>query len=300
MLTLPLAIREATVGAVFGRVSESAIRLSGPDARRFGNGMFTNNLRDLPVGGFVRCFGLDDRGRIVTQLDVTCTSEHVFTAVVDGGAEAFLERYLRYVLFDDVELEATSEVVFTVQGAGAPGVLAALDDVGVITPRSRSPWGGGDLVVPLEAAASVEERLAELAAQVTFDVLEGFRLLAGQARWPADMGAKRLPAELDVRDSHLSFDKGCYIGQESVNRIDVMGKVRRGPALVRVEGLPLADGAAVTVAGKKVGHITSSVELPDGAWVGLAVLRKPYNDPGAVVFVGETAAQVVALPFVPA
>ena len=204
------------------------------------------------------------------------------------------------MLFDDVELvDRSAELgVWTVQGVRALEAAAELDAASRRAPRRRSPWGGVDLLLRHDNAAAQVDRLigATPAADV---VLEGLRVLAGQPQWPRDIGVKRLPSELGVRSTHLSFDKGCYIGQESVNRIDVMGKVRRALSLVWVEGPPAPDGTPVATEGGEVGQWTSGVALAGGASVGLAVLRTPHDEVGTSVRVDGVAGRVVARPFLP-
>ena len=296
MATLHEALSHAAHGAVAGRVDDAVVRLAGPDARRFANGMFTNNIRDLKVGGFCRSFGLDDRGRIVAQLDVHCAAVDAFVCTVEGEVETFVERYQKFLLFDDVDLSHDTDVVLTVQGPSARAAvgLAGLD---LVLPRSRSPWGGVDVVVPAHDAEAALLELGRHATLVTSGDLDVLRVMAGQVRWPEDIGEKRLPAELDVRDSHLSFEKGCYIGQESVNRIDVMGKVRRGLALMKVSGEVPAVGTPVTAEGASVGSVTSVASLPGGEGLALAVVRKPHDTPGVVMELGSSRGTVIRRPY---
>lgn len=286
------------------------IRLVGPDARRFSNGMFTNNVRDLPVGAHNRSAMVDDRGRIGGFLDLCCVDESVFVAVVEGiDAAAFVERYERYVVFDEVTLEPVSGWRrLSVQGPAAgraiaaplPGRYSLLEPEGLVYPHVRAPVGGYDVVLP---EGAVEAFVAGLAAErITAEEAEGLRVLAGRASFPQDTGDKRLVAELGLRDELLSFDKGCYIGQETVNRVDVMGQVKRALAGIRAPaGEGLGPGAEILHGEEVVGELTSAALLPSGELVGLAVLKRPADDPGTPVTLraGERswAGRVEALPF---
>ena len=103
------------------------VRLSGPDARRFTNGMFTNNIRDLQPGECVRSAMCDDRGRVQGLLDVLCTAEDTFEGVLEGvSAEWFESRYGLYIVFDDVEMETFEDApwVLSLQGPKAAEILA--------------------------------------------------------------------------------------------------------------------------------------------------------------------------------
>jgi hypothetical protein len=266
--------------------------------------MFTNNARDLRVGAVQRSAMVDDRARIGGFMDLVCLADDRFLAVLDGvTAAAFLERYEKFVVFDDVTLEVGSgSVLGSIQGpnaavglaaaglpVAAPGQLEAADGIVVFAAR-RSPAGGFDVLAP-----AGDPRLDALAAgSVTVDAAtaEALRVLAGRPAFPADTGERRLPHELGLRDELLSFDKGCYLGQETINRVDVMGDVKRILVGIRLDPAEVAppDGADVVDADEaKIGALTSPVGLPDGGWAGLSVIRRPHDaaDTPVVVRDGE-------------
>lgn len=307
----------------------AAVRISGPDARRFCNGMFTNNVRDLPVGATNRSAMVEDRGRVIGFLDLLCEAPDTFLAVLDGlDAAAFLARYEKYVVFDDVTLDDRTGALhaFSLQGpdaaaalvsvgldAPAPGTFGVLEEA-VLFARRRSPASGFDLVVPTAASEAWRSRLGAVASWSDAGLAEILRVTAGRAQFPIDTGDKRLPHELGLRDEILSFDKGCYLGQESINRIDVMGQVKRMLVGVLTTSKEAAAGGAATgempphgaevrAGDVVVGELTSPVVLPDGDGFGLAILKRPADVPGTLVTVsaaGRTwTGVVVALPYDP-
>lgn len=312
--------RAARTGVVALDVGPTAaVQVSGPDARRFCNGMFTNNVRDLPVGGTNRSAMVEDRGRVCGFLDLLCEGPDRFLVILDGiDGPAFFERYAKYVVFDDVTFEDLAGALHTLsfQGpdAGAAVVSAGLEvpapgtfltlDTAIVHARRRSPAGGFDLVVPNTVIDAWRARIGAIAPWVPADLAEVLRVTAGRPSFPADTGDKRLPHELGLRDELLSFDKGCYLGQESINRIDVMGQVKRQLSGIRIAGdgdLPPV-GAEVRAADGVVGELTSPVRLPgDGGYFGLAVLKKPADTPGTAVTVSAGGVAwtgvVEALPF---
>ncbi len=292
------AAQQSAVSAVLGPAP--AVGLAGPDARRFCNGMFTANVKDLGVGGAVRSALTDDRGRVFGFLDVLCTADDTFLALLDGlDAPAFLERFERFVVFDDVTMtdESVRWVRVTEQGpevrAPAQGTFAERDGTIVLGAR-RSPAGGIDRLMP--PGRQVEARGLAVGPQD----IEALRVLAGRVAFPADTGDKGLPHELGLRGEMLSFEKGCYVGQEAINRIDVMGNVKRALVGVHVPA-PGATSAGLDVEanGAAVGKLTSPVLLPDGALFGLAVLKKSADAAGTTVTVGGARGTVTALPFEP-
>lgn len=277
----------------WSRVEPGVVAVRGADARRWCNGLFTNNLRDLPVGAWNRSALVDDRARIFGFADVLCVADDELLAVVDGmTTDAFLAHFDRYLLFDRVELVALPWERWTALGDAAPEWPRP--DAGRIAPHAggwvwahrRSPGPSFEVIAPAGAVPTPTGRALDPRA------LEVERVLAAVPRYPADTGDKRLPHELGARDELLHFEKGCYLGQETIHRIDVMGQVRR--RLVRVATPhPASSGAAVVADGQDVGTLTSPVELPDGTGLGLAVVRLPFDAPGTPVEVGGVAGQVV-------
>ncbi len=294
----------------------------GPDARRFCNGMFTNNIRNLAVGRANQNAMVDDKARLQGLHDVACLADPTdpdsgkpvghFRVTLEGvTVEQFMTRYEKYIIFDDVELTDVSDAwrVLTVQGPDAAGRLTAAglpvpategDVVAVagdltgatVTRRARSKAGGYDVCLP---AGEVEAWTEKLGPQLDDAVLERLRVEAGIVRWPVDMGERSLPHELGVVPRMCSFEKGCYIGQEVINRIDVMGQVQK-----RVWGLVsdvlLEPGTEVRMGDDVVGSVLSGVQ-EDGFCRALVLLRKAAWTPGLVVDVGGQSARVSDLPF---
>ncbi|MCA9573423.1 MAG: hypothetical protein KC656_36560, partial [Myxococcales bacterium] len=120
-----------------------------------------------------------------------------------------------------------------------------------------------------------------------------------QARWPVDMGERSFIHELGLRERLCSFTKGCYIGQEVINRMETMGKVNKRLTGLELDG-PVGVGAEVHLDDKAVGVLSSEVLL-DGRHLGLAVLRAAAWQPGTSVTLRqgeqETGARVASLPF---
>jgi folate-binding protein YgfZ len=292
------------------------LTLVGPDARRFANGMFTNNIRDLPPGRANRSALTDEKGRMLGLLDTWCEAPEAFVLVLDGiSAAAFTERYAKFMFFDDVEMTDLAEThgVVSLQGPDAAEVLArsglpAPEGVASaaeirVARKDRSGCAGFDILAPAEALVPLWEGLRGAGATpVGWDAQEALRVAAGRVRWPVDMGERALVHEMGLVAECCSFEKGCYVGQEVINRIDVMGQVNK-----RIWGLAMDEDA--------IPPLEAEVKLADGNVVGvarsgareggrarvLALLRKPAWNPGLRVEVhasGRVVGAVVsALPF---
>ncbi len=268
--------------------------LEGPDARRFSNGMFTNNIRDLQEGSCNRSAMCDDRGRVQGLIDVYCTRDDRFDIVLEGVTpDWFEERYGLYIVFDDVEMNVSGNGpwILSVQGpdsaeilakAGLPMPQAGLHittDTGVrVARKDRTGLGGFDLIVPTEAAESTWTALINAgAAPMGHDAMEILRIRAGMPQWPADGTEKTLVHELGLEKEVCNFNNGCYLGQEVINRVDVTGQDNK--RLERIVMAPSAGhtGAAVQIGDDTVGTISSITHGAENS-VALAVLRKAAWD----------------------
>ncbi len=309
---------EARRGAVlFDLAPHGVLELEGPDARKWANGMFTNNIRDLAVGACNRSAMGDEKGKIQGLLAVARTGEASLLVVLDGVTPAaFVERYGKFIIFDDVELTDRSEERTVIHIAG-PKAGAVLQAAGLPAPgpghvlaaaelwllgRDRTGFGGVDLVVPTSAITEVWSALREAGAGAGgAEALETLRIRAGMVRWPVDMGERALVHEMRLVEACCSFQKGCYIGQEVINRIDVMGQVQK-----KLWGLRMVEDAippleAEIRLGEQVVGVARSGAREGGVARVLAVLRKAAWQPGLEVDVvanGRTVRGIVEdLPF---
>lgn len=296
------------------------LTLTSEDARRWANGMFTNNIKRLGVGRGNRNAMCDDRGRVQGLLDLYCVRDDHFVVVLDGvDADWFGERYRMFLILDDIEVDPLvgEATLLSVQGPAAGAVLAAaglptpevdrahsLDpETGVrVARRDRTGHGGFDLIVPVaQVEATWAALLAAGARPFGLETLDALRIHAGRAAWPQDGSDKSMVHELGFNEEVCAFDKGCYVGQEVINRIDVKGLINKRLAGLEIPGdAAPPQGAEVLLDDKPVGTV-SSVTAAGGRVRALAVLRKAAWAPGTAVVVraadGERPATVSALPF---
>lgn len=256
----------------------------GPDARRFANGMFTNNVADLDEGHGHATVRADDRGRVAGLLDLFVMEASRVRVVAEGVSSAEVGEVLdRFLFADDVDLVVHEDWAGqTFQGAGAREALAERGFLGstgqahtredglMFFARDRSQAGGVDVVGPRAALVSWMEGAAF--PDPDADAVECLRILACQPRWPDECTGVRLPQELGLTDTHLSFNKGCYVGQEIIHRLQMRGQVRRALVTVAVEGAAAIPGD-LEFEGKVVGELTSVLGQGDGRGVGLALVK---------------------------
>ena len=158
--------------------------------------------------------------------------------------------------------------------------------------KDRTGLGGVDLIVPNDALEDWRTRLLDAGAHLLDpSTLDALRILAAQVSWPRDGTDKSMVHELALNEECCNFSKGCYVGQEVINRIDVKGQVQKRLTLVRLEG-PLPElPAEVVLEGAPVGRLTSGADLGDHT-VALGVIRKKAWEPGTTLDVNGTTATV--------
>jgi len=181
----------------------------------------------------------------------------------------------------------------------------------VKTPHVVSYNFGFDLFVPNNSLGAVADKLIAAAKQiggraVGWTAFETARIEAGIPRFGADMDGTNIPLECGIESRAIVYNKGCYIGQEVINRIHSFGHVTR-----ELRGLRLADDLKILPQhddklfynGKEAGQVTSAVKSPLlDAGIALGYVRREANQTGGELMLrtaaGESPATIVELPFV--
>lgn len=310
----------AAAAGVYQLSARAKVSLTGSDRVRWLNGMVTNNVRDLELGGGVYAFLLNPQGHILGDLYAYNRGESLFVDTDQSQVEKFLAVFDKYIIMDDVEVENISGQVAaigiagpksreTLQAAGfeAPE-LKPLQFVGISWQQILVTLVRGDnpsvesfeLWVAPGETESVHEALVKAGAKpVGTAALEQLRIAAGIPRYGVDIRERDLPQETE-QERALNFSKGCYVGQEIVERIRSRGQVRRKFTGFEINGPLPATGSKVLVEGKDVGEITSSASLfvADGERrLALGYIRREVATPGKSVDAGGSAAEVAAMPF---
>ena len=296
------------------------IALGGEDRVRWLNGMVTNNVRDLAAGHGVYAFLLSPQGRIQADLYAFNLGEKLIVETESAQAGKMLEIFDHYIIMDDVEVEnrARRIAVLGVAGPNAAKLLAAAGFAGEDLPPlelRNATWHGhqitivhGDnpllpayeLWVDAEAKTELQQALAQAGAiEIHDEALEMLRIASGIPKYGTDIRDRDLPQET-AQDRALNFSKGCYIGQEIVERIRSRGAVHRMLTGFEVEGTIPAPGFRVQHEGKDVAELTSVAVIPTRAGdrsVALGYGRKELMAAGRVYAAGETTVRIASLPF---
>jgi aminomethyltransferase len=299
---------------------QAKLVLSGEDRVRWLNGMVTNNVRDLALNHGNMSFLLSPQGHNQGELMAYNRGDYVLVTTDREQAPRIAEVFERYIIMDDVEVGDISDKLATVGVAGpkAAEALAAAgidvagialgevrdltwNDVGISVARSSQPlMDSYEIWFAPTYAEQVWSRLEGAGAvPVGSEAVEWYRLARGVPRYKLDLRERDLPQET-AQDYVLNFSKGCYVGQEIVERIRSRGNVHRTLAGFEVEGEAPAAGTKVMSGDKPVGEITSASRIPfpgGERTLALGYLRRESAEPGTTVRVGEQSATVQALPF---
>jgi folate-binding protein YgfZ len=307
---------------VFDMSWQAKLVISGKDRTRWANGMVTNNIRDLAPDRGVYSFILTPQGRNQGDLVIYNRGDYLLATTDREQADAITAVLRRYIIMDKVEIEDISNKLASL-GIGGPQTLEVLSsiaigidiaalqrgqvvdtvwhDVGISVVRIPHPQSKAyEIWLAPENVEKLWDALTSAGAQpVGSDALEMYRIARCMPRYGVDLRERDLPQETG-QEHALSFTKGCYIGQEIVERIRSRGNVHRTLIGLEVQGEPPPPGAKILADGKEVGEITSAARVPfaDGErTLALGYLRREAANPGATVKVGEQRATVHALPF---
>ncbi len=300
------------------------LSLTGGDRVRWMNGMVTNNIRDLAAGHGVYAFLLNPQGRILGDMYVYNQGEALEVESDRSQLEKIVATFDHYIIMDDVEVKDISEQQ-TAVGLAGPRSRAILNKAGIevlnlqalqmITPKCNCDCGcvrctvtrGEDApqesyeiwLAPKDVYKTWQALVATGATPVGSEALEMLRIAAGIPLYGVDVRERDLPQETEQMRA-LNFNKGCYVGQEIVERIRSRGNVHRKFTGFVAEGaVTIEAGAKITSDEKEIGEVTSVCVLPTQSGertVALGYIRSEIGVSGREVTIGGIKAVVTQLP----
>jgi folate-binding protein YgfZ len=342
----PLAeYRAAREGAALMDTNfRSVFALSGPDRVRYLNAVTSGNIRDLAPGQSALGLALNAQGHMLAELLTLVLEDRLLVLSHAFLRQRTFETLDKFIIMDDATLtdESSQTGTLAVEGPKAAEILRDITAVdlgqlpagahvgaqmrvagGAIPCRilRRSEFGlpGAEILLPREALEAAWRVLgaavrARGGLPIGYRALDMLRLEAGIPWYGSDFDEHQIPQEAGIESTHISFTKGCYTGQEIVERVRSRGHVNRrlaGLVFSSAEvpkpgtGILAAAGSADRTAPAKepveAGHITSAAFSPLlGKAIGMAYLRREYLAPGTKLLYasarGEASAEVIALP----
>jgi folate-binding protein YgfZ len=315
----------------------TVIRMSGDDRASFLHGMCSNDIKGLKPGELLAALFLNERAHLIAEANVWATADMLLLEMERALWPAVRAHLERFLVADDVELEESgdsvghdsviqrdsviqvdgplaAEAVAAVFGtpASLPGAWRFGEAQGGALVAQVTRWGAPAFTI-LADRASAREIVAQIVAaggpprevnevrEVNIEATEILRVESGTARVGVDTNDKTIALEARMEPA-ISFNKGCYIGQETVERATARGALKRRLIGLRIDGARLPSaGTRVMLAGKQIGHLTSPIRSPLLGVLGLAILHHSAWTPGTAVKIedsdGELAAAVSELPF---
>jgi folate-binding protein YgfZ len=312
------ALRKAC--AVYDLGYRARISLTGSDRVRWLNGMVTNNIRDLAVEHGVYAFLLNPQGRILGDLYAYNRGDSILIDTDSSQTEKILATFDHYIIMDDVEVKNLADQM-TALGIAGPKSRTFLESAGFaipdLEPLQVLPFRWQDIdcsivrgedpdflpyeiwLAPDRVRRVWDALLAAGATPAGFEALELHRIVSGTPRYGVDIRERDLPQETEQTHA-LNFNKGCYVGQEIVERIRSRGAVhRKFTGFLADTAVEIEPGAKIVAGEKEVGEITSAAVIHlDGAvkTVALGYIRRETGTPGREVLIGSLPARVVSLP----
>jgi len=308
------------------------VSVKGGDRARWMNGMVTNNIRDLAVGHGVYAFLLNAQGRILGDMNVYNLGESLEVETDRAQLDKILSTFDHFIIMDDVEIASIGEnrTALGVTGPKSREILRAagiefpshpqehgheLQSLQMATAKCNCDCGCVECTIVRSDSAerSYEIWLAAKDVYKTWQALtaagakpagseawEMLRISLGVPVYGADIRERDLPQETEQARA-LNFNKGCYVGQEIVERIRSRGNVhRKFTGFLSPGAVKITAGDKIVVAEKEVGEITSAAILPSssgsgGQTIALGYIRREVG-PGQEVAIGGVKATVTQLP----
>jgi folate-binding protein YgfZ len=283
---------------------------SGPDRVRYLNAILTNNVKDLQPGQGNISLLLNPQGRILAEIETQAQPDRLLCIAHAMTRTQLADTLEKFIIMDDVTLtdETDRYGSLALQGPQTASLLKSIAneinldaipefhsiDVKLnsiactITRKSFANTPSADIRVERNNLAPLWNFLAEKTraaggGPIGYTALNSLRLQQAIPWFGYDFGDKQIPHEAGLQDSHISYVKGCYTGQEIVERVRSRGQVnRRRVSLKFLTQQPPPAGTALTADSKEVGTVTSSSPLPEQQEsVGFGYLRKENAAPNS-------------------
>jgi folate-binding protein YgfZ len=287
------------------------LSFTGPDRVRYLNAILTNNIKDLAAGRGIVSLLLNPQGHILAEIETYAVADRLLCVSYSMIRERLIEVLEKFIIMDDVTLidETPRYGTLALEGPKAAALVKEVSGADLTKYEDLSTRGGRVGSIPcfitkrspggVPGAEFLTEsgKLPELwqvlldavrwheGAPMGYAALSAIRLAQGVPWFGYDFGEKQIPHEAGLQDSHISYTKGCYTGQEIVERVRSRGQVNRQRVQLVFSGdiVPAAD-TLLTQDGKEVGYVTRAARIWDPTHViGMGYSRKEAAASGTVL-----------------
>ena len=295
--------------AIFTLPGRTQIEITGADRASFLHNFCTNHIKGLVVGQSCEAFLVNIKGRILFSVLVYAGPDSLWIETEAGQSAALLAHLDRYIITEDVQLvDRTQELSqLYLSGEGAEALVEQVTSVDwnlipkpgqaivnsvMFRRHSFGPSPGVSLVGSMSEIATLHEQLLTAGAVTgSPEVLEALRIEAGTPQPGVDLTEDHLAQEANRTKLAIHFNKGCYLGQEPIARIDALGHVNRLLCgVITDEPAQLPAGTEVFAksdATASSGKLTSTSVWPASERaIGLGMLRREISQDGTECFLG--------------
>jgi folate-binding protein YgfZ len=291
---------------------------TGPDRVRYLNAILTNNIKDLRAGQGIISLLLNPQGHILAEIETYAFADKLFCVSYAMIRERLIEWLDKYIIMDDVTLtdETARYGTLALEGPKAAVIAQQLSGINLtkfedLSSREaavgslpcrivkRSPGGvpGAEFVTETANLPALWQLLSRAARKygggpMGYTALSGLRLAQGVPWFGYDFGERQIPHEAGLQNSHISYTKGCYTGQEIVERVRSRGQVNRQRVSLTFSGDAVPEPEALlALDGKEVGFVTRAASIWDPPRIiGMGYVRKEAGAPGTdLQWAGGTA-----------
>ncbi len=300
-----------TAAAWIDLSARGKIRVTGEDRARLLHAMTTNDIQHMQPGDGLHAFFLNAQGRILADAYIYHLGESFLLDTEPEAASKVLQHLDKYIIADDVTLEDQT-AIWKAIGIEGPASAEAVEALGLPVPvldyhvanfdngftartAATGPMGFRVFVPVAELAALIEKLAAAGIPEADPEAARTVRLENGRPRYGDDITERYLTQETQQMHA-VSFTKGCYLGQEIVERVRSRAQVHRHLMPVRIQSTaPPAAGTKLKSDGKDAAEITSAAYSPAlGEVVALAYVRTDYQAPKTALTVDSTEPPVAA------
>jgi aminomethyltransferase len=312
------AAREAV--ALFDTNWHVILALTGRDRVKYLHAITSNNVQALVDGSGSLALLLTPQGRILAELEIYALPEKLLVLSHASQRERTVATLKKYVIGSQVKVDDLTDQMgslslegpraATVIGEIAGAKLADLAEMSIreiaidgspcyLLRRSHFAQTGAELIASRDALPAIWQKLlaatrAHGGEPIGIAALNALRLEAGIPWFPADFNDAMIPHEAALEDTHISFNKGCYTGQEIVERVRSRGHVnRKRVALQFSTAHPPAPGTKLRAGEAEIGFVTSAAFSPAaGAAIGMGYVRREQFAPGTIIELDSSTATV--------
>lgn len=338
--TLPANYGDAQREYKFARESAALIdknyrcvlSFTGADRVRYLNAMLTGNIRDLAPGHGNVSLLLNPQGRIIAEVGTLALEDRLLVISYAMIRAKLVETFDKFIIMDDVALEDVTDKFGTLalEGPKAAEIVRELCGLDLntleefahaektiagipcrVVRTTASGISGAEFIVPRKNLATLWNLLLDAVRKhgggpVGYEALNILRLEDGVAWYGVDFDENQIPHQAGLESTHISYTKGCYTGQEIVERVRSRGQIQRRRVMLRFSGEAIPRAGEPLFAGStensaegdaEIGFVTRAAPSPKfGAVIGMGYVRREQMDPGSKVKWSGGEAEVFEIP----